>query len=177
MTVLPPRLAELGDELERAAELDLAHGRPPAPASTRPAARRQRRRLTPRRLLLAAALAVVVIPGAAIAADRLLVDEADVAASMPAGTLALAGTNPTCTVVRENVEFHCVLEKAPAPEVEDWKGTVEPTVDATSHVNGGCRSLNSEGTEWSCYLGQEAVDQQIIGQGFLGELSSGPGVG
>ena len=101
----------------------------------------------------------------------------DVAASLPAGTLALAGTNPTCTVVRENVEYHCVLEKAPAPEVEDWKGTVEPSVDATSHVNGGCRSLNSAGTEWSCYIGQEAVDQQIIGPALLGEFSSGPGVG
>ena len=125
---------------------------------------------------MAAAL-VVVVPGAALAADRLLVDEKDVAASLPAGTLALAGTNPTCTVVRENVEYHCVLEKAPAPEVEDWKGTVEPSVDATSHINGGCRSLNSAGTEWSCYLGQEAVDQQIIGPALLGEFSSGPGVG
>ena len=176
MTTLPPRLAELGDELQRAAELDLAHSRPADPADPRPAARR-RRRLTPRRLLLAAALAVIVVPGVAIAADRLLVDEKDVAASLPAGTLALAGTNPTCTVVRANVEYHCVLEKAPAPEVEDWKGTVEPSVDATSHINGGCRSLNSAGTEWSCYIGQEAVDQQIIGPALLGEFSSGPGVG
>ena len=65
----------------------------------------------------------------------------------------------------------------PAPEVQDWKGTVEPTVDDTSHVNGGCRSLRSDGLEWQCYLGQTAVDEQIIGQGFLGEYSSGPGVG
>ena len=70
---------------------------------------------------MAAAL-VVVVPGAALAADRLLVDEQDVAASLPAGTLALAGTNPTCTVVRENVEYHCVLEKAPAPEVDGLEG-------------------------------------------------------
>jgi hypothetical protein len=34
------------------------------------------------------------------------------------------------------------------------------------HVNGGCRSLNSDGTEWECYIGQAAVDQQIISQGF-----------
>ena len=44
------------------------------------------------------------------------------------------------------------------------KGTVESTVDATKHVNGGCRSLRSDGLEWECYLGQTAVDQQIIGQ-------------
>jgi hypothetical protein len=96
---------------------------------------------------------------------------------MPAGTLSLAGTEPTCTVVEKNVEFHCLLARAPAPEVSDWKGTVEPTVDKTSHVNGGCRSLVSDGTEWECYVGQAAVDQQIIGKGLLGETSSGPGVG
>jgi hypothetical protein len=96
---------------------------------------------------------------------------------MPAGTLALAGTEPTCTTVKADVEFHCVLAKAPAPEVSDWKGSVEPTVDATKRVNGGCRSLTSTGTEWECYIGQAAVDQQIIGQSFLGQHSSGPSVG
>ena len=120
--------------------------------------------------------AAILIPTVAVAADQLIGND-EVAASMPAGTLALAGTEPTCTVVKKNVEFHCVLARPPAPEVEDWKGTVEPTVDATSHVNGGCRSLVSEGTEWQCYLGQAAVDQQIIGQDFLGAESSGPGVG
>ncbi len=77
---------------------------------------------------------------------------------MPAGTLALAGTEPTCTVVAQDVEFHCVLTHPPAPEVSDWKGTVEPTVDATKHVNGGCRSLTSDGLEWQCYIGEAAVD-------------------
>ena len=77
---------------------------------------------------------------------------------MPAGTLALLGTDPTCTVVTEGVEYHCILAHVPAPEVQDWKGTVEPTVDDTSHVNGGCRSLRSDGLEWQCYLGQTAVD-------------------
>jgi hypothetical protein len=96
---------------------------------------------------------------------------------MPAGTLALAGTEPTCTVVRDGVEFHCTLAKAPAPEVSNWQGTVEPTVDATKHVNGGCRSLNSAGTEWECYLGRAAVDQQIIGASFLGDYAPSPGVG
>jgi hypothetical protein len=118
----------------------------------------------------------VAIPGAALAAD-LLISNDEVAASMPAGTLSLAGTAPTCTTVKADVEFHCVLAKAPAPEVSDWRGTVEPTVDASKHVNGGCRSLTSEGTEWECYIGQAAVDQQIIGQGFLGELAPSPGVG
>ena len=165
MTQLPPDLARLGDALERGARADLAA----APATRRP------RRIS-RRLAIAIATLVIGIPGVAIAANQ-LTSSSDVAASMPAGTLALAGTDPTCTVVTADVEFHCVLAKPPAPEVSDWMRTVEPTVDSTSHVNGGCRSLTSDGKEWECYLGQAAVDQQIIGPSFLGQLSSGPGAG
>ena len=116
------------------------------------------------------------MPGVAIAANQ-LTSTSDVAQSMPAGTLALAGTEPTCTIVTQDVEFHCVLANAPAPEVADWKGTVEPTVDSSKHVNGGCRSLASDGKEWECYLGQKAVDEKIIGQSFLGEFAPSPGVG
>ncbi len=50
-------------------------------------------------------------------------------------------------------------------------------MDASKHVNGGCRSLASDGKEWECYLGQAAVDQKIIGQSFLGEFAPSPGVG
>jgi len=112
---------------------------------------------------------------AAIAADQLTTT--DVAKSLPAGTAALIGTDPTCTVVAKNVEYRCVLAKPPAPEVSDWKGAVEPTVDATKHVNGGCRALQSDGLQWECYLGQAAVDQQIISQGFLGQYAPEPGHG
>jgi hypothetical protein len=153
------RLERLGDLLEDAAKRDVGV-----------------RRKAPRRLVAVALAAVVLVPAAALAGAKLITND-DVAASLPAGTLSLEGTQPTCTTVKEDVEYHCVLAKAPRPEVADWKGTVEPTVDRTSHVNGGCRSLDSAGTEWQCYIGQEAVDQQIIGQGFLGEFSQGPGVG
>jgi hypothetical protein len=152
-------LAGLGDALEAAARADLA-----------------RRRRPRRRLAIAAVALAVVIPGGAFAAEHLL-STSDVAASMPAGTLALAGTEPSCTTVVEGTEYHCVLARPPAPEVSDWKGTVEETVDRTQHVNGGCRSLNSAGTEWECYIGQTAVDQKIIGQSFLGELQTAPGQG
>jgi hypothetical protein len=167
MTTLPPDLARLGDELERAAGADLAHARP-EPARTR--------RHVSRRLVVAIAALAILVPGVAIAANQ-LTSTSDVAQSMPAGTLALAGTEPTCTIVTKDVEFHCVLAHAPAPEVSDWKGTVEDTVDATKHVNGGCRSLASDGREWECYLGQKAVDEQIIGQSFLGAFAPSPGVG
>ena len=159
MTNLPPQLDALGAALERAAAADLPH-----------------RRRVSRRLAVVLAVVVIGIPGVAIAASE-LTSSSDVAASMPAGTLALEDTNPTCTIVTEGVEFHCTLERAPAPEVSDWKGTVEPTVDATKHVNGGCRSLAADGTSWECYLGQTAVDQQIIGPALLGVYSPSPGVG
>jgi len=152
-------LDRLGDALEAAASRDLA----------------TRRR--PRRGVVAAAFAaVVLVPAVAIAGSK-LISNGDVANSLPAGTLSLAGTDPTCTTVTDGVEYRCMLAKAPAPEVSDWNGTVEPTVDKTKHVNGGCRSLNSAGTTWECYLGQAAVDQRIIGAGFLGEFAPTPGVG
>ena len=168
MSELDPQLNALGDRLERAANADLAATAP------RTATRRPRR--ISRRIAIAIAALAIAVPGVAIAADQ-LISTGDVAQSMPAGTLALAGTEPTCTVVTKDVEFHCVLKHAPAPEVSDWKGTVEPSVDASKHVNGGCRGLTSDGREWECYIGQAAVDQQIIGQDFLGEFSPGPGVG
>jgi hypothetical protein len=163
MTNLTPRLARLGDALEAAAAADLL-------AATAP-----RRRRPSRRLALAVAAMAVAVPSAAFAAG--VFDSGEVAKSLPAGTLALAGTEPSCTVVHDGVEYHCTLKRAPAPEVSDWKGTVEPTVDATKHVNGGCRSLASDGKTWQCYLGRAAVDQQIIGAGLLGEYAPAPGVG
>ena len=152
-------LDRLGDALEAATERNVA------------AHRRSRRGI-----VAAAVAAVVLVPAAAIAGARLISND-DVASSLPAGTLSLAGTEPTCTTVKGGVEYRCVLAKAPAPEVSDWKGTVEPTVDKTKHVNGGCRSLTSAGTTWECYIGQAAVDQRIIGAGFLGEFAPSPGQG
>ncbi len=168
MSDLTPELDRLGAALERAAARDL---------SAEGAAPRRRRPRRTGRLLAVAAAALALAGGVAFAATRALVDEGTVAASIPAGTFSLIGTEPSCTVVHEGVEYHCTLARPPAPEVDDWTGTVEPTVDATKHVNGGCRSLRADGTEWTCYLGREAVRQQIIGAGFLGEYSAGPGRG
>jgi hypothetical protein len=155
-------LNDLGDALERAAAADLA----PAP-----------RRRPSRKLLLAAAAIAVAVPGLAFAASALISND-EVGASLPAGTRMLQGTEPSCTVVRQDVEYHCVLTKPiAAPEVSDLKGMVEPTVDATKHVNGGCRSLTSDGLEWQCYIGQAAVVQKIVSAGFLGEYAPTPGVG
>ena len=165
MNELSARLSRLGEAVERAAEADLARTRP------RPA-----RRFARRRLAVVALALVVAAPGVALATTR-LIGNGEVARSLPAGTLSLAGTEPTCTAVKQDVEYHCLLARAPAPEISDWKGTVEPTVDATKHVNGGCRSLRSDGTEWECYIGQAAVDQRIVAADFLGQYAPSPGVG
>jgi hypothetical protein len=164
MTDLTTTLGRLGDALEEGAADDL---------QARPATARRR---VPARVALLAAAVAILVPSVAFAASQLIGTD-DVAQSLPAGTLSLAGTEPTCTVVVQDVEYNCLLAHAPAPEVSDWKGTVEPTVDATKHVNGGCRSLASDGHEWECYIGQAAIDQQIIGAGFLGEYAPNPGVG
>lgn len=152
------RLVDIGDDLERATRRHLGS--------------HQRRR---RRVLTGAVAVALLVPGAAVAGSLLTTD--DVARSLPAGTKFLVGTTPTCTTVEEGVEYRCTIEGDFKAEVEDLKGTVEPTVDATSHVNGGCRSTRSDGREWRCYLGEEAVRQRIVGPDFLGAYSAGPGVG
>jgi len=163
MTDLSPDLRRLGDDLERAVAADIGS----AP----------RRRRPRRKLVFAVAILAVAVPGIAYGTSALIGTD-EVAAGLPAGTRMLQGTDPHCTVVRQDVEYRCVLGRLPAdPEVADLKGTVEPTVDRTKHVNGGCRSLRSDGRVWQCYIGQAAVDQRIIGAGFLGEYAPSPGVG
>jgi hypothetical protein len=175
---IPDRLVQLGEALDRAVRADLAAQRQSHEQRVRrPGPRRLPRT---RRLAIGIAAAAVLVPAAAVAATQLL-STSQVAASLPQGTKALIGTNPTCTTVTANVEYHCVLAQAPSenggPAAGDWNDTVEDTVDASKHVNGGCRSENADGTEWECYIGQAAVQQQIIGASFLGQPVLGPGVG
>ena len=51
------------------------------------------------------------------------------------------------------------------------------TVDATQHVNGGCRGLTADGLQWECWIGQAAVEHKIISQDFLGEVQTVPATG
>jgi hypothetical protein len=153
------RLAAIGDDLERAARADRRHSA------------RRRRRIFGGAISLA-----ILLPGAAIAGS--LLTEEDVARSLPQGTKFLVGTTPTCTEEQPGVQYRCTIKGAFDSEIDgSLKGTVEPTVDDTKHVNGGCRSLRADGREWRCYIGEAAVDQQIIGPDFLGEYAPSPGVG
>jgi hypothetical protein len=168
MTNRTAELDRLGAALERRVASELARGAG-EPGSS---ARRRRPR---RRLLLAAAALAVAIPGVAVGGQ--LISNDSVAQGLPAGSAILAQTDPTCSAVTPGVEYRCTLARPPAPEVTDFAGTVEPLVDATKHVNGGCRSLQSDGLLWECYIGQAAVDEEIIGHGLLGAYSPTPGVG
>jgi hypothetical protein len=169
MTTEDPRLALLGNALQEAAAADLGRDRPP---------RRAPRRRLGTRAAVALVAAALAVPAAAIATGAFTSDE-DVAASIPKGTYAFTGTEPTCTTLRDGVEYECVLAKAPNGEVPpgsgsyviapgQWNGAVEGTVDATDHVNGGCRSQNAEGTRWICYVGQESINQKILEPSALG---------
>ncbi|HET6867768.1 MAG TPA: hypothetical protein VFH80_17760 [Solirubrobacteraceae bacterium] len=218
-----PKLAAIGDALERAVAVELEHARP-----------RRRRAWRSRRAGVAVIAVAIAVPAVAYAASNLFSPN-QVAASLPQGTRALIGTDPTCRVITANVEYRCVLASPPsdsgapgstapdgrqtavvttangrryyvlaksmlalkrqvasirgvrrvkllgppgaAPAATNWNGTVEPTVDATKHVDGGCRSRNAAGTIWECYIGEAAVKQSIISQGFLGAYAPSPGVG
>lgn len=126
----------------------------------------------------AIAVALVAVPGVAVAAGA-LTSEQEVARGLPSGALALLGSDPTCTTVRAEVDFDCTLAKAPTGELGagGWARVVEPSVGQDGRFNGGCRSQDAAGTRWRCYLGQEAIRQDIIGPALLGAPSAGPGVG
>jgi hypothetical protein len=156
-----PELERLGDALERAVAVQVR-----TPAGPRRS----------RKLIAGVAVLAVAVPGLAFAAKELISEE-EVALGLPAGTHALRGTDPHCSVVKQDVEYRCVLSRPPAPETEDWKNAVEPTVDATKHVNGGCRSLRSDGLVWECFLGEAAIREQIISRDFLGAYAPVPGRG
>ena len=185
------RLADLGDALLAATTAELRTERAVADAPARQARPRRRRRT-----LVAAALALVAVPGVAVAAGALTSEE-EVARGLPGGTVALLGSDPTCTTVEAGVAFDCTLAKAPSGDLGTggWARAVELTVGDDGRINGGCRSQNAAGTRWSCYLGAEAVRQGTVSPAptgplpkplpgesqaapaWLGAPSAGPGVG
>lgn len=143
------------------------------PTSLEPAGRRPMSR---RRVALIAAVATLGVGGAAAAAAvRLSSDE--VSRGLPGGSAIFEGTGPTCTSTADDV-FHCTLASAPTVEaLDDYTGTLETFVDDTSHVAGGCIGNTADGLDWTCYAGQLAVDQGIIGPDLLGQLQDGPSHG
>ena len=112
-------------------------------------------------------------PSAPAATGPVTADE--VAAGMPAGTAFLAGTDPTCALEGDG-SYRCVLASPPAPELSSFLGAKE-VLAIRGVAGGGCVGLDAGGMTWRCYLGQDAVDAGIIGQGFLGQPILAPGRG
>ncbi len=180
MTICDPRLPLLGDALREAAAADLARSGPTPIDEAR-----SRRHIRPRarfsrraRIATALAVAALAIPAAAIATG-VLTSEQEVADSI-AGTITFAGTEPTCTTLREGVEYECVVDHDQLINGEGVKpghflGVVLPSIDRnTERTNGGCRSQDAEGTRWTCYLGDESVRQRILMPSALGQYVPTP---
>jgi hypothetical protein len=112
------------------------------------------------RLALAILVIAVAIPGVVIATG-LIGPERAAANGLPAGSTVMTAAQPTCTAIRESVEYECAF--ADSPRV----GPVVRIVDANGEVDGGCRSRNAVGTFWICYFGEAAVHHQVVAQEVL----------
>ncbi|HYN35326.1 MAG TPA: hypothetical protein VES40_22055 [Ilumatobacteraceae bacterium] len=91
---------------------------------------------------------------------------------LPDGAV-LNGMEPICTATIDEMVFKCTIPAFPEPVgTLDYTGYVTEIVDDASRVSGGCRSTNPVATEYLCYIGQRAIDEQIISEDFLGDQSS-----
>ena len=157
LTTPQSRLQELGDELSRATERDMRRGRPRAI----------------RRVALAVVILAVIGTGTAAAAG--LFSPKQIEDAMPAGAVLFDQTDPTCAHQGSNGAFRCTLATAPTVDGPGYLGTKETLVVA-GKIAGGCIGRDEAGLTWDCYVGQDAVDQEIITKDFLGE-PAGPSRG
>jgi hypothetical protein len=147
-------LLDLGDALQAAVAADL---------------HKPRRR---KRLAVGAAVAVGALGlSGAVAAATGVFSSDHVERGMPNGATMFQGTHPKCSEVEAGVVFDCEVPGGPDKSVEsldDYLGTIEPLSSDDLVISGGCRSEDHEGIRWTCYVGQRAVDEGLIGQDFLG---------
>ncbi|GIG85616.1 hypothetical protein [Plantactinospora endophytica] len=173
---LHPDLVRLGNELEHAVGREIAAGR-----------RSGSRRLFGSRAAFLGTITAGVLAvggGAAFAAVALLSPDT-VSRGMPGAAAIFQGTDPTCTT-EDNVVFTCTLDRAPhdplpdlskipeakrprVPIVRDFTDRKEAFTDERGNVAGGCVGEDAAGLRWTCYAGQRAVDEGILGEGLLGE--------
>jgi hypothetical protein len=101
---------------------------------------------------------------------------AQVEQGMPAGAAIFDQTNPSCLPNPDGTSFRCTLSRPPAGEQTNFTG-VKEVLAIDGVAAGGCIGLDATGMTWDCFIGQAAVDREIISQGFLGQPVSGPGQG
>ncbi len=192
-------LTTLGDSLERAVAIDIDARRNISPSARHPltdhttvieedsmlasnqthgaeSARPATTRRRSRRVVVIGAFAILGIGGAAAAAAVTMSSD-DVSHGLPGGSMIFQGTKPTCSST-DGVVFQCTLASAPTAEVlNDYTGAAELFVDKDLHIAGGCRGRSADGLEWTCYLGQRAVDEGILASDLLGQYEPTPGRG
>jgi hypothetical protein len=126
--------------------------------------------------LVAAALALVAT-GAAVAGLMIAKSAAEEEQGLLDGHSVFAGTNPVCTTVAEG-HFRCLLDRPPTGEgttvAGSYEGSKFQTVDAEKRIDGGCIGASADGTVWNCYLGQLAVEHDILDASLLGVEQEGP---
>jgi len=135
------------------------------------------RRRRSRRVVVIAGLATLAIGGAAAATAYRLSDD-EVSKGLPGGSAIFEGTNPSCTSHDDGIVFDCTLASAPTEEVlDDYTGAAELFVDANKNIAGGCRGITADGLQWTCYIGDRAVQEGILSADLLGEYAPVPGRG
>jgi hypothetical protein len=159
------RLDDLRGALLAAAAADLASAdTAPAEASPpRPAVRPVRRLgfgTTRARLALAFLVVAVAVPGIVIGSGLIGPERAS-ANGLPAGSKVMTATQPTCSAIREGVEYECAFAESPRA------GRVLRIVDSSGQVDGGCLSRNVVEAVWICYFGAAAVHHQVVAQEAL----------
>lgn len=177
-------LEQVGDALQRAWRNDLQ----------RPRMRSQLK--GHRRLVLALVLGTAVLGGGAAIAAGVLKTTEDEERGILDGHTLFEGSRPDCTALT-STSFRCTLDTPPTGMAfyenppgqtrydeetsmrvyDKFLGMKIATVDATSHVDGGCIAISADGRTWDCYLGQEAVNREIIDLGFLGVYQPEPAAG
>ncbi len=88
---------------------------------------------------------------------------------LPDGAV-LNGVAPDCASTTDPAVFECTIAAFPDPlDGVDYTGYTSVIVDDTSHVSGGCRATNPDATAYLCYIGTRAVDEQTVGENYLGD--------
>ncbi|MCU1387736.1 MAG: hypothetical protein JWL72_1074 [Ilumatobacteraceae bacterium] len=137
----------------------------------------RKRRLSRRSVVAIAVLGTLAVGGAAAATAIHLSDD-EVSNGLPGGSAIFEGTHPTCTNSGDGVVYDCTLASAPTAEVlSDYVGTLELFVDSAKNIAGGCRGITADGLQWTCYVGDRAVQEGILSSDLLGQYSPEPGRG
>jgi len=136
--------------------------------------------MTRRTVALVAAAFALMATGAAVAGVVLAKSEAEEEQGLLDGHSVFAGTDPVCTQVADG-HFRCVLDRPPTGQgttiLGSYRGSKFQTVDADKRIDGGCIGSSDDGTVWNCYLGELAVEHDILDPGVLGQVQTEPAHG